>query len=40
MNVPVAAEQLASIAGMLAEELDGYAEYRQKVRARLVPRVW
>jgi protein-S-isoprenylcysteine O-methyltransferase Ste14 len=25
---------------LLARELDGYEAYRQKVHARLVPRVW
>ena len=38
--VPVLALRIGDEEEMLANELDGYANYRTKVRSRLIPGVW
>lgn len=38
--IPVLTLRIADEEKMLVEELKGYAEYRQKVRFRLIPAIW
>ena len=40
LTVPVLAARIVDEARMLVAELTGYREYRTRVRARLIPRVW
>jgi protein-S-isoprenylcysteine O-methyltransferase Ste14 len=39
-NVPLLALRILDEEAMLRRELDGYAEYAQRVRYRLMPGVW
>ena len=40
LYIPIIVKRIRGEEAILEKELEGYTEYKQKVRSRLIPHVW